>query len=230
MYIIVCIIGFIVLFVSLIIIDYLNIISNLGLSISFWTALLVNIFPIVLTLILWKKEEKDRIDQIREETNFQKKLIARSQYMSYYEDILEKLRNFKIFIKFFVINKNNKNSLDNAEELVRACIAYSDNQVWNIDYRIIPFKAIDIDIYKYNYNGHCISLREYYPYLETMNKLNSIVKGEEYGFKPNGIYLKKINKKEMIKLAKTIIEAKDRNVELYNFLEFLVNDIEKRIL
>ena len=81
---IIYIISIIFIIFLFIVIDYLNIITKLGLSISFWSGMVVGIFPIFLTIFLWKKEEKDRINQIKEETSFQKRLIARSQYMDYY--------------------------------------------------------------------------------------------------------------------------------------------------
>lgn len=59
--------------ISLIYFDYVNIITNLGLSVSLWSGFVTGIFPIALTIYLWKIEQNERITQINEESNFQKK-------------------------------------------------------------------------------------------------------------------------------------------------------------
>ena len=214
----------------LVIIDYLNVITKLGLSISFWSGMVVGIFPIFLTIFLWKKEEKDRIHQIKEETNFQKKLIARSQYMDYYEKLLEQIRNYKIFIKAHIMDTDKVSTSEKAKSLVKTCYLYSDDKIWNLNYRIFPFKAIDIDIFKYQYRDKEINLRAYLPYIEVLNRLNAITKGEELAFTLGGGYLKKLTEKDKIEKAKELIDSKEAIKELYNFLDYLSEDIENRII
>ena len=213
-----------------IVLDYLNIITKLGLSISFWSGMAVGIFQIFLTIFLWKKEEKDRINQIKEETSFQKKLIARSQYMDYYENLLEQIREYQIFIKAFIIDTIKESTSRKAKDLVKTCYLYNDNKVWDINYKIFPFKAMDIDIFKYEYKDKIVNLRAYMPYIETSNRLNAITKGEELAPMLGGGYLKKLTEKDKIEKAKELIESKEAIMELYDLLEYLSKDIESRII
>ena len=216
----------ILIILSLLILDYLNIITKLGLSVSFWSGLLVGIFPIFLTIFLWKKEEKDRIAQIKEETEFQKRLVVRSQYIDYFESLLEQIRLLSIFIKSFVIVRDEQSVVEKAQALIKTCYLYDDNKIWNIEYRMFPFKAIDIYIFKYNYNGIEVNLRGYLPYLEFSNGLNAITKGEELCFP----YLKKLSEKDKFMKAKEIIDNKKSINELYNFLQYLMEDIENKLV
>lgn len=202
----------------------------MGLSISFWSGMVVGLFPIFLTIFLWKKEEKDRIDQIKEETSFQKKLIARSQYMNYYENLLEQIREYQIFIKAHIMDTIKRAPSRKAKDLVKTCYLYQDRQIWNIDYRIFPFKAIGIDIFKYNYKGQEVNLRAYMPYIEILNRLNAITKGEELEFTLGGGYLNKLTEHEKIEKAKELIESKETIKDFYEFLDYLSNDIENRII
>lgn len=225
------ILGVIILITLLVIADYLNIITKLGLSISFWCGMVTGIFPIFLTIFLWKKEQSDRIMQITEETKFQKKLIATSQYMEYYESFLEQLEKYKIFIKSFLINENRESLPDKANQLIGICYLYRKDKPWNFDYRIFPFKAIDINISKYKYKENEINLLAYMPYIEVANKLNAIINCEELAITTSGGgYTKKLSDSDRYKKSKDLLEEKDIIQELYELLEYLKNDIEGRII
>ena len=69
-------------------------------------------------------------------------------------------------------------------------------------------------------------MRGYLPYLEFSNGLNAITKGEELCFP----YLKKLSEKDKFMKAKEIIDNKKSINELYDFLQYLMEDIENKLV
>lgn len=101
--------GIVILFVIyaivLICCDYLDIITKLGLSVSLWSGFVTGIFPIALTVYLWKVEEKDRKEEIKKESRFQQKLILQGTYIEYFENLLEQIRNYIIYIECYLLRE-----------------------------------------------------------------------------------------------------------------------------
>lgn len=75
-------------------------------------------------------------------------------------------------------------------------------------------------------NGIEVNLRGYLPYLEFSNGLNAIANGEELCFP----YLKKLSGKDKFMKAKEIIDNKKSINELYDFLQYLMEDIENKLV
>lgn len=100
---IIVVIVFIFFIGCLVYFDYVNIITKLGLSVSLWSGFVTGIFPIALTIYLWRIEQKERIEQINEESLFQKKLILRSSYIEYFENLLEQLNEYTIFLECYLL-------------------------------------------------------------------------------------------------------------------------------
>lgn len=215
--------------------DYNNVITKLGLSVSLWSSMVSGAFPIALTIYLFWKEKQERIEQVKEESKFQKNLIVRTAYISYFENLLEQINTFMIFLECYILNNKDLIGRKQKEEikarnLTTAIFLEKDKQVWELDYKVYPFKAIDIDITKYNYKKNTVNIRAFMPYIKLKNKLNNIYKQEEFTF---GIYssgYKKLNKDDIENIALDILKNKEEVQILYDFLEELKKDIEERIV
>lgn len=232
--IILLILVFILFMIVLSILDKINVITKFGLSPTLWSAMIVGIFPIVLTVILWQKEEKDRKEQINKETTLQKKLIVRTAYVSYFEELLEQINKFSIFLKAYIINQNNilgekRKEYIKIRSLLTAISLEKDRKVWDLEYRTYPFKAIGIDIFKYQYKDEEINFRAYMPYLGIKNDLEAIFRKERIEFSISGGYLEELEEKDLIKIANNILANREAAIELYDFLIFMKEDIENRI-
>ncbi len=218
----------------LIYLDYRDIITNLGLSVSFWSGFITGVPPIILTVYLWKLEQKERITQIKEESNFQKKLILRNTYIEYFECLLEQINEYSIFIECYLLrDKSLTGEKLDMNSRVKSIIKYvkihSKYKVWNLHYRVYAFKCIDIDIFKYKYNGEFINLRAFMPYIDISNKLTAIYDEKEFVTSFRGMGYVNIDEKEQEELAKKLASNLDDAKELYDLLIYLKNDIEKRI-
>lgn len=228
------IILFILSMVFLIYFDYVNIITNLGLSVSLWSGFITGIFPIFLTIYLWKIEQNERISQINEESNFQKKLTIRSTYIEYFENLLEQINEYSIFLKSCLLSDKSMTEeeldLDSRIKIVINFIRmYSRYEVWKINYRIYAFKGIDIDIFNYEYNDKIINLKTFMPYIDLSNKLTAIYEKRKNTVNLSGIGYVDINNEEQEEIAKEILKKQDEVKELYDLLIYLKNDIEKQI-
>ncbi|MBO5182886.1 MAG: hypothetical protein J6B64_00635 [Bacilli bacterium] len=214
--------------------DLKNVITNLGLSVSFWSGMVAGAFPIALTIYLWKKEEKDRIKQVAEESKFQKKLIIRIAYINYFEDFLEQINEYIIFIESFMIR--DKNLLGEKEDITKriasliGAVYLQKNKIWEFDYRVYAFKSIDIDIYNYDYNEEIINLKAYLPYIQIKNALNSIYNKEELTIGIHGGGIRDLSDKDIQNIAKSLLESKEEIKKFLQFLETLKKDIEERIV
>lgn len=223
----------IVIFAVLIYLDLINLITKLGLSPSLWISMVVGAFPIILTIVLWQKEKQERIEQLKEDSLFQKKLIIRSEYVSYFEELLEQLNELTIFLEVFILNdKTLTGKTDSQSNRIRSLIGaiiLDDKKVWEINYRVYAFKAIDIDIFKYNYNNEEINLRAYMPYICLKNKINSIYKGEQLSVGLSGGYISELSEKDKKEVAKQIIEGSEMVKEFLDMVNYLKKDIEEKI-
>lgn len=229
------IIGLLILSIAaLIYFDYVNVITNLGLSVSLWSGFITGIFPIFLTIYLWKIEQNERINQINEESNFQKKLTIRSTYIEYFESLLEQINEYSIFLRYYLLRDKSmteeKFSLDSrAKSIIEFVNVHSEYEIWKINYRIYAFKGIDIDIFNYKYNNEIINLRAFMPYIYLSNELTAICKKRKSVVNLSGIGYVGITKEEQQEIAKEILKKQDEVKELYDLLIYLKSDIEKRI-
>lgn len=228
----------IIVLISVIIVfcDYYNVITRLGLSVSLWSSMVSGAFPIALTIYLFYKEKKERMEQVNEESRFQKKLIVRTAYINYFEELLEQINRFMIFLECYILNDEDLMGRKRKEEikirsLITAIILEKDKKVWELDYKVYPFKSIDIDIMKYNYKENVVNMRAFMPYIKLKNKLNKIYYKEELCFEPNGNgYRKKLNEEDIKNVALDILKKKEEVKVLYDFLEEVKKDIEERIV
>lgn len=220
----------ILLFSIIVFCDYKNVITNLGLSVSFWSGMITGIFPIALTIYLWHREKNERIEQIKEDSKFQKKLIIRTSYIDYFEKLLEQINSFIIFIECFIINDKDlfgrKERNDIRVNNLIGSIYLRNEKVWELNYRVYAFKSIDIDIFKYQYNNEEINLRAYMPYIFLTNGLNKIFNKKNIV----GGCLVELNEQEIIEIANDILKNEDISKKLVEFLKILKQDIEERIV
>lgn len=232
--------GIVILFVIyaivLICCDYLDIITKLGLSVSLWSGFVTGIFPIALTIYLWKVEEKDRKAEIKEESRFQQKLILQGTYIEYFENLLEQIRNFTIYIECYLLSEETilgkkLSTEEKAKSLIKDIASYaSEKEIWKLNYRIYPFKCIDIDIFDYEYNGNKINLRAFMPYINISNQLSTILNSRKNYVSMNSVYTyEDIDEEEKIEIAIKLLKNKKNIKELYRLLNYLKDDIEKRI-
>ena len=224
----------ILLFVVIVYCDLKNIFTNLGLSISFWSGMVTGAFPIILTIYLWKKEEKDRKKEIAEESKFQKKLIIRTAYISYFENFLEQINKYSIFIKAFILMDKDligrKIDINKKISSLIEGIYIQDEKIWEFNYKVYAFKSIDIDIYNYNYNGKIINLTAYMPYIVMKNELNKIYKMQTSDLVANKAFIIELDENDIKEIAKSLLDSKNEIKKFLEFLEELKNDIEERIV
>lgn len=220
----------------LIVCDYMNIITKLGLSVSFWSGFITGIFPIALTIYLWKKEEKDRVKQVEEESRFQKKLILRVSYIEYFENLLEQMNEYIIFLDCYFLKEKDliikkKTNLNNqADSILRYIKLHPNHMIWKFNYRIYAFKCIDIDIFNYDYKGTIINLRAFMPYIYVSNQLTAIYDEEKFFISVSkGLGYVKIDENAQKKITIELLNNKEKIEELINLLIYLKEDIEKRI-
>lgn len=222
--------------IILIICDYVNIITKLGLSVSLWSGFVTGIFPIALTIYLWKREEKDRVRQVEEESKFQKKLILRVSYIEYFEKLLEQINEYIIFLDCYFLQEKDFitgkkiNINKQADSILRYIKLHSKYVIWKFNYRIYAFKCIDIDIFNYDYNGELVNLRTFMPYINVSNQLTAIYNEEKFFISvSNGSGYYKIDENEQKKIAIELLNSKECIEKLKNLLVYLKEDIEKRI-
>lgn len=232
--IVIILICLIISLMLLIYLDYINIISRLRLSVSLWTGFATGIFPIALTIYLWKVEEKERIIQIKEESDLQKKLIIRGTYIEYFEELLNQLNDYIIFLECFMLNdkdltgKKQKNDIK-VNNIFGYILLNSNSHIWNIDYKYYALKCIDIDIFKYEYNNEKINLRAFLPYIQLSNCFTSIYKREKDVFGINGYSRVSIDGNEQKEMIKELLKKKEIIEETHKLLVYLKLDIEKRL-
>lgn len=201
-----------------------------------WSGFVTGIFPIALTIYLWKVEEKDRKAEIKEESRFQPKLILQGTYIEYFENLLEQTRNFTIYIECYLLSEETilgkkLSTEEKAKSLIKDIASYaSEKEIWNLNYRIYPFKCIDIDIFDYEYNGNKINLRAFMPYINISNQLSTILNSRKNYVSMNSVYAyEDIDEEEKIEIAIKLLKNKKDIKELYRLLNYLKDDIEKRI-
>jgi hypothetical protein len=227
----------IIILITIIVIIYFdleNIITKLGLSPTLWSSVIVSIFPILLTIILWSKEKKERKEQIEKDVKLQKNLIIRTAYIDYFESFLEQTNEFIIFLQSYIINEKNIFGEKEKEEikvksLLTAIILEEEEKVWKLNYRKYAFKSIGIDIFNYNYKGKNINIRAYMPYFGVVNELNKISERKALRIIPSGGYIEELKEEDLVDIAKRIIKNKKVAEELLEFLETFKSDVEERV-
>lgn len=237
-----------VVIIFLIVMDKLNLITNIGLSPTLWTTVVTMCIPLLTTIILWNKEKTERIKQVLESNKLSNQLIIRTKYFEYFEELLEKINDYIIFINVYFIRekglfpfvddkKTPEQLLDEKITSIHTRIktdCFSNNYnnsylFWEIDFNRYAFKSIDIDTFKYMYNGEEINLPACMQLLQVRNIFSSIKNEEKLVIRGSGGYLEKVDEEEQRKLIQEMINNKEYMLDLSKFLEYLKKDIEKKL-
>lgn len=214
--------------------DYKNIISNLGLSVSFWSGFITGIIPVFLTIYLWKIEQKERIEQIEKETKQQKRLMLSSFYIEYFEKVLIQLDELLFYINVGLLKKddliNNKKELKSYNMTFKFVKEEYNPKNWWIDYKEYAFKTLDIDVCNYNFNGNIVNLRSFKPLLNINKQLKFIYDEKEIiGEGKTDFIYQKTSIKRQKEIFNNIIKDQTMVEQLYEFVTQLKKDIENKL-